>query len=114
MGCDNLINVEIPESISSMGMLAFSRCTSLESIVIKNGLTLIEPYTFSGCSNLKRIFLPRSIMCIDHGAFYDCTSLTEIRFSGTKEEWFAIEKGINWNINTPDYIIFCLNGIIEH
>ncbi len=113
MASDNLINIEIPGSVRYIGMMAFARCSGLETVVIQNGLSSIEQYAFSSCSNLKRIFLPKSITCIGHGAFYNCTSLMEIRFNGTKEEWYALEKGINWNINTPDHIIFCSNGIIQ-
>lgn len=50
--CSQLTNVEICNSIMSIGQFAFSNCSSLLSIRIPSSVTSIAWQTFSGCSNL--------------------------------------------------------------
>src|SRR3974390_698390 len=38
----NVTNVTIPETVTSLGVAAFSECTALTSVSISNGLTSIE------------------------------------------------------------------------
>ena len=63
----------------------------------------------SFCENIR---LPASIAQIAHFAISNCTDLTEIFFSGTVEEWSAIEKDEHW-INGTGITIRCSNGTLE-
>ena len=47
------------------------------SIIISNTVTEIGNLAFSGCSSLISITLPQSIKSIGYGAFYDCDKLVE-------------------------------------
>jgi len=40
-------------------------------------------------------------------------SLESITYTGTKAEWNLIDKGSNWDENTPGYTIHCTDGDIE-
>ena len=60
---------------------------------------------FSG-SVCTKVYLPASIAEIDSLAFQNCLHLTEIVFSGTTEEWNAIEKGTDWLVGSAT--ITCL------
>ena len=63
--------MEIPDGVTSIGSSAFDGCTSLASVTISASVTSIGDYAFRGCKNL-----------------------TTINYTGTEEQWNAIE-GIN-------------------
>ena len=78
-GCANLINIELPPSVTSIGNHAFEKCTSLTTIKIPESVTSIGDYAFQYCTNLTNIEIPESVTSIGNYAFYECTSLTTIK-----------------------------------
>ena len=79
--CTKLIKVEIPDSVTTIGMNAFNGCTSLEEVVLSNNLETISVAAFSMCSALKSITIPDSVTSMGDIVFYKCTSLEEIVLS---------------------------------
>ena len=77
-GCSGLTSVSLPSSVTSIGKYAFSGCSGLTEIVIPEGVTSIEMYAFSGCSGLTSVSLPSSVTSIGSYAFSDCTSLANL------------------------------------
>ena len=71
-GCKNTV---IPNSVTSIGDLAFSGCSGLTSITIPNSVTSIGDMAFSGCSGLTSITIPNSVTSIGYGAFTACSKL---------------------------------------
>lgn len=55
-GCASLKAVQIPPSVTSLGMGAFYYCTVLESVVIPTTLTNFNDRTFNGCRNLSAVY----------------------------------------------------------
>ncbi len=55
---------------------AFSKCSSLTSIVIPNSVTSIGEGAFSSCTSLSNIDIPDSVTRIGHLAFANCSSLS--------------------------------------
>jgi len=53
--CTNLVSIIIPNSVITIGSMAFSDCTSLTSITIPGSVTKIEDKAFSGCTNLTSV-----------------------------------------------------------
>ena len=93
--CSRLTSVTIPEGVTSIGDHAFSRCSGLTSITIPDGVTCIGWETFYGCSSLTSINIPASVTSIGNGTFYGCDALTNVEFWGTEEQWAAINIGEN-------------------
>ncbi|MDE7229259.1 MAG: leucine-rich repeat domain-containing protein, partial [Oscillospiraceae bacterium] len=51
---------------------------ALETIIVPNGVSEIQDYTFSDCEKLTRVELPDTIVKIRRSAFLRCLSLKEI------------------------------------
>ena len=77
-GCDNLTNIIIPDSVTSIGNGAFYGCYNLTNIIIPDSVTSIENYAFSGCANFTSITIPDSVTSIGESAFSACFILTSI------------------------------------
>jgi len=77
-GLPNLTSVTIGNSVKSIGASAFSRCTRLTNITIPNSVTSLGAYAFSGCWALTSITLGSSVANIGESTFSDCLSLSSI------------------------------------
>ena len=102
-----LKSVIIPNSVTSIGIFAFSGCPSLESISIPDSVTSIVGYAFSGCTSLKSISIPDSVTSIDDHAFSGCTSLKSISIpdSVTSIGWNAFSGCTSLeSISIPDSV----------
>ena len=77
-GCSSLSSISLPESVKSIGNQAFNGCSSLSSINIPEGVTSIGSSAFRDCSSLSSISLPESLTSIGIYAFRDCSSLSSI------------------------------------
>ena len=76
--CSGLTSITIPNSVTSIGDGAFQYCRGLTSITISNSVTSIGNGAFYGCSGLTSITIPNSVTSIGSDAFYYCSSLTSI------------------------------------
>lgn len=72
----------IPHSVvgEGLGRYAFKNCTTLRSVVIGNGITLVHYQDFYGCNHLEDVMLGSSVSGIGEYAFYGCSSLKRIVF----------------------------------
>ncbi len=89
--CSKLTAITLPKTLKNIGLQAFSGCTILEAIVIPEGVTSIAGYTFQNCYDLTDVTIPESVTLIASGAFKGCRLLINVFFSGSKEQWNAIQ-----------------------
>ena len=83
----------IPNSVTSIGEMAFLCCRSLTSITIPDSVTSIGYGTFADCTGLTSITIPNSVTSIEDAAFDGCASLKDVYYTGSKDEWKAISIG---------------------
>ena len=57
---------------------AFAYCSTIEYIVLNEGIEVIENSAFSNCNSLVNITLPSTFSTINKSTFLGCTSLKEI------------------------------------
>ena len=76
--CKNLTDVIIPNSVTTLDAGVFTYCTNLTNVQLSENITSIQTSTFYGCSSLTKIVIPDSVKSIGHQAFASCTSLTDV------------------------------------
>lgn len=100
MGCSSLTNISqrktakkplkngtfrsvtrpgLPETLTKIGTLAFSRCASLRSVSIPYGVRRISNGAFANCTSLSSVSFHNWVSRIDANAFAGCTSLETLR-----------------------------------
>ena len=77
-GCSSLTSVTIPSSVTSIEISAFSGCSSLTSVTIPSSVTSIGISAFEGCSSLTSVTIPEGVTSIGNTTFQNCSSLTSI------------------------------------
>ena len=73
-----LINLVIPNSVTSIGKYTFAGCTGLTSVTFLSSVTSINSNAFAYCSNLLFVKLPKTLKSIGDRSFYYCSGLTSI------------------------------------
>lgn len=74
-GCTTLEKVVIPDGVTRICSNAFQFCTSLAQLVIPESVTRIDTHAFYACASLKQLSLHDSISSIHSLAFYGCSAL---------------------------------------
>ena len=77
-GCTDLTKISIPDSVTKLGVNAFSG-SGLAEVSLPN-ITEITDGAFSACPKLTRVRLPDGLKNIGDNAFNACPELTQISF----------------------------------
>lgn len=112
IGCKNTV---IPNSVTTIGDMAFSGCSGLTSIIIPNSVTSILSNAFYECSGLTSITIPNSVTSIRGNPFYFCSGLEQII---VESDNIVFDSRNNSNsiiqTNTNTIIVGCKNTIISN
>lgn len=77
-GCGSVTSVIFPESVTMIGLEAFSACHGLEKVSLSRGLKIINRSAFAFCSSLKEVTIPENAMQIGDQAFFFCKALRNL------------------------------------
>ena len=75
--CENLSGIVLPQSVSSIGIYAFSQCGNLVDVVLPKKLDSIEAYAFDACNSLTEIVIPEGVSELGI-IFNNCTGLKNV------------------------------------
>lgn len=78
-----LSSVKLPQSLKTIGEMAFDGCSNLKEIEIPNGIETIGRTAFRNCA-LTSLVIPESVKSIADYAFNNCKHLMEVFFVGNK------------------------------
>lgn len=91
-----LESVTIPDSVNRIGACAFMNCVSLKSVAIPNSVPELDG-TFSGCTSLESVVIGTGVTLIRMGTFYNCKNLKHVYYRGTEEQWRVVSKQATQN-----------------
>ena len=74
--CTGFTQLVLPDAMESIGHDTFCNCSGLTEITLPSALQVIESHVFSDCSGLVSLTLPSSLHTIENRAFWGCTGLT--------------------------------------
>lgn len=103
-GCSNLINIIIPDGVTSIDHYAFSYCSELVSIDIPDSVVSIGGSVFVNCSKLISITLPSSVTSIGYNTFSWCVSLSNITINATTPPTLADTSAFKYTNSCPIYV----------
>ena len=105
-----IMDLVIPNSVTSIGGNAFCGCSSLTSVTIPNSVSSIGGNAFYGCSSLTSVTIPNSVTSIGGNAFYYCSSLTSVTIGNSVmsigENAFEKCSGLK-KVIVPDIATWC-------
>lgn len=112
-GCRSMKELNLPNSINSIGSFAFKGCSNLDSIAFPEELTVLEKYVFPGCTKLRSAVLSDNISTIEDNAFSGCTSLSYLYIPNSVSyigDWaFSSYKSVN-EIHSEIYNPFAIGN----
>ena len=71
--------IQIPDSVETIGNGAFRHCQNLERITLPSALQTLSNGTFYGCAALSEVTFPASLKTIEKSAFGYCRNLSEVK-----------------------------------
>lgn len=104
-GCENL-DVDIPQSVQSIGWSAFANCKKLSKVVLPESIEEIGDSTFYNCSGLSELAVKGSISSVGEYAFAYCSSMKELNldnFVGDIERYAFAGWGLD-SLEIPESI----------
>lgn len=76
-----LTSVDFPDSMRTIGQIAFGGCVNLRQLDLPEGLELIDSAAFMNCRRLRELTIPNSVNYISECAFFGCENISQIRIS---------------------------------
>lgn len=110
--CYWLGSIVIPEGVKVIDYGAFMGCSRLENVVFPDSLEIIDNNVFSNCQNLKKVELGANLKALSQD-FLVSTHIKKIDYKGTVEQWQEIiifDASVTYEIIDGDrYIVFDSN-----
>ncbi len=76
--CGALKSINISDSVVSIEQAAFSNCKALESVIIPDSVSIIGISAFAACESLKSVSISNNISTIERSLFTGCKSLESV------------------------------------
>ena len=102
----NITSVSLNDVITEIGSNCFYDCGNLESVDLKNVIT-IDNYAFENCNSLETLTIPSSVTTIGYSAFAYCSSIESLTIPSSV---ISIGSDAFSNINDLNYLYINTNA----
>ena len=109
----DIIEITIPNGVTSIGDYAFYGCSSLTSITIPNSVTSIGNGAFLACS-LTSVTIPNSVTSIGKLAFYGCSALDSVVWNAKNYTNFSKKENAPFYDSRSQIKSFTFGEAVEH
>ncbi len=117
--CSSLESITLPDGVTVIEDEAFRDCSSLTSINMPESLTQICWAAFEGCSSLSGdLVIPDSVTWLDGEAFYGCSSLNSVTLPSNDEYTSISERTFQFcssltSVTIPDTVTYIGGSAFE-
>ena len=103
-GCYYLERINFPAGLTEIDQSAFGYCRSLTEVTIPKGVKTVESYAFSGCTELSTLTIEKGVEVIEDYAFEGCTKLGTVIIpeSMNKIGEYAFSRDVLKSLVIPD------------
>lgn len=91
----SLTSIDIPASVTVVGISAFQSCSRLESVTFSGSVEEIGREAFYSCRNLESVTFSGDVGEIGEEAFYSCSNLKSVAFGGSVGEIGELVLGLH-------------------
>ena len=112
MNFNNLYEINLPKSLTTIGTSSFSN-TSISKLILPDNFISLGANAFKNVTTLNEVYIPRSFEISNATSFVGCTNLRKVYYNGTLEDWLNITFGDGSN---PTYLgasLFLQNKKLE-
>ena len=105
----NLTSLVIPEGVKVIEHGAFMACDQLETLILPDSLEFIEMNAFDACTKLKKLEFGTNLKAVDQLLFHG-KYVPEIHYKGTVEQWESVIKTSSANVRN-NFEVICTDGV---
>lgn len=89
-GNNVITDLVIPEGVTTLNWYSFNTCRNLETVTLPDSLEFIDGWAFERCSKLKTINVPANVTRINGGAFAQNSSMTSITCDPANKNYVSV------------------------
>lgn len=89
-GNNVITDLVIPEGVTTLNWYSFNTCENLETVTLPDSLEFIDSWAFERCSRLKTINVPANVTRINGGAFAQNSSMTSITCDPANKNYVSV------------------------
>ncbi len=82
---NSITSVNIPDSVKTLELGAFTNCYSMVELTLGNGIEEIKEGSFACCDKLTSVVIPDSVKSLEGFVFYECYNLSNVTLSKNLE-----------------------------
>lgn len=90
-GNNVITDLVIPEGVTTLNWYSFNTCRNLETVTLPDSLEFIDGWAFERCSRLKTISIPANVTQINGGAFAQNSSMTSITCDPSNKNYVSVD-----------------------
>lgn len=90
-GNNVITDLVIHEGVTTLNWYSFNTCRNLENVTLPDSLEFIDGWAFERCSRLKTISIPANVTQINGGAFAQNSSMTSITCDPANKNYVSVD-----------------------